>query len=90
MTEQIQINSNMPHFVYVIRCSDNSLYTGYTTDVDRRVGEHNSGNGAKYTRSRTPVDLVYTEEYNTKSEAMSREYEIKQLTKEQKENLVST
>lgn len=80
----------MPHFVYVIRCSDNSLYTGYTTDVDRRVGEHNSGNGAKYTRSRTPVDLVYTEEYNTKSEAMSREYEIKQLTKEQKENLVST
>lgn len=72
----------------MIRCSDNSLYTGYTTDLERRVEEHNSGEGAKYTQSRTPVELVHSEEYTTRSDAMSREYEIKQLSKSGKENLV--
>lgn len=76
------------HFVYIVECSDNSFYTGYTTDVERRVEQHNSGDGAKYTQSRTPVELIHTEEYEDKSTAMSREYEIKQLTRSQKEDLV--
>ncbi|ELY50110.1 GIY-YIG nuclease family protein [Natronorubrum bangense] len=76
------------HAVYVLECADGSLYTGYTTDLERRVGEHNAGEGAKYTRGRTPVELRYTERFDSKSAAMSREYEIKQLTRQQKERLV--
>ncbi|MDS0297442.1 GIY-YIG nuclease family protein [Halogeometricum sp. S1BR25-6] len=76
------------HYVYVLRCSDDSLYTGYTTDVARRVEEHDADEGAKYTRGRTPVELVHTESYESKSAAMSREYEIKQLSRPQKERLV--
>jgi putative endonuclease len=76
------------HYVYVLRCADDSLYTGYTTDVARRVEEHDAGEGAKYTRGRTPVELVHTEAYESKSTAMSREYEIKQLSRPQKERLV--
>ncbi|WP_416838354.1 GIY-YIG nuclease family protein [Haloferax sp. DFSO52] len=78
------------HFVYVLQCTDGSLYTGYTTDVERRVAEHNAGDGAKYTRGRTPVELVHVEEYDSKSTAMSREYEIKQLRREQKLSLVES
>ena len=74
----------MGHYVYIVECSDGSLYTGYTTDVERRVEEHNSGDGAKYTRGRTPVELVHSEEYETRSDAMSREYEIKQLSRSEK------
>ena len=76
------------HYVYVLRCADDSLYTGYTTDVARRVEEHDAGDGAKYTRGRTPVELVHTEVYESRSTAMSREYEIKQLSRSQKERLV--
>ncbi|MDS0295855.1 GIY-YIG nuclease family protein [Halogeometricum luteum] len=76
------------HYVYVLRCADDSLYTGYTTDVARRVAEHDAGEGAKYTRGRAPVELVHTESYESKSAAMSREYEIKQLSRPQKERLV--
>lgn len=75
------------HYVYIVECADGSLYTGYTTDVERRVAEHDAGDGAKYTRGRTPVTLVHTEEYDTRSEAMSREYEIKQLSHEDKRQL---
>ena len=71
------------NYTYIIRCSDGTLYTGWTTDVERRVRTHNSGNGAKYTRSRLPVTLVYYETYPTKQEAMRREWEIKQLTREE-------
>ncbi len=78
----------MSHYVYVLRCSDDTLYTGYTTDVQRRVAEHDAGEGAKYTRGRTPVELVHVEEYSSKSAAMSREYEIKQLKRGEKERLV--
>ncbi|AFK17940.1 GIY-YIG nuclease family protein [Haloferax mediterranei ATCC 33500] len=78
------------HFVYVLQCSDGSLYTGYTTDVERRVAEHDAGEGAKYTRGRTPVELVHVEEYDSKSAAMSREYEIKQLKRKQKLALVES
>ncbi|AAG20390.1 MULTISPECIES: GIY-YIG nuclease family protein [Halobacterium] len=75
------------HHVYVIECSDGTYYTGYTTDVQRRVAEHNAGDGAKYTRGRTPVTLRHTESFDSKSEAMRREYRIKQLSRAQKEAL---
>jgi putative endonuclease len=78
------------HYVYIVECHDGTYYTGYTTDVERRVGEHNDGTGAKYTRGRTPVELVHTESFDSKSAAMSREYEIKQLTRREKERLVAS
>jgi putative endonuclease len=78
------------HYVYILRCADDTLYTGYTTDPERRLAEHNAGEGAKYTRGRTPVDLVYLETHDTKSDAMSREYEIKQLPRSDKTQLVET
>lgn len=76
------------HYIYIIECSDGSLYTGYTTDLERRMKEHNSNSGAKYTRGRTPVSLVYYEEYNNRSDATKRECEIKKLRKEQKVLLI--
>ncbi|WP_458207225.1 GIY-YIG nuclease family protein [Haladaptatus sp. NG-SE-30] len=76
------------HWVYVVECSDGSFYTGYTTDVARRVAEHDAGDGAKYTRGRTPVELVYSERFESRSAAMSREYEIKQFSRPEKEQLV--
>jgi putative endonuclease len=76
------------HYVYVLECSDGSYYTGYTTDVERRVAEHDAGEGAKYTRGRTPVELVHVEEYDTRSAAMSREYEFKSLSRRQKERVI--
>ncbi len=78
----------MPHWIYVVECSDGSFYTGYTTDVQRRVAEHDAGDGAKYTRSRTPVELVHSERHESRSTAMSREHEIKQLSRAEKEQLV--
>ena len=76
------------HYVYVLRCADDTLYTGYTTDVDRRVAEHDAGAGAKYTRGRTPVDLVHVESFDSKSAAMSREHDIKQCSRAEKERLI--
>jgi putative endonuclease len=75
----------------MVRCSDDSLYTGITKDIKKRIKEHNSGNkpGAKYTRSRGPVTLVYTEEAENRSQAAKREYEIKQLCKTSKELMLS-
>lgn len=75
-------------YAYMVECSDGSLYTGYTTDLEKRIKEHNSGKGAKYTRSRLPVKLVYFEELATKREAQSREWHIKRLTREQKLKLI--
>ncbi len=75
------------YYVYMVRCKDNSLYTGWTTDPKRRTKEHNEGKGAKYTRSKRPVKLVYVEETSTKQEAMRREYAIKQLQKVEKEEI---
>ena len=74
----------------MVRCADRSLYTGIATDVDRRVEEHNStGNlGAKYTRARQPVNLVYSETVESRSEASKREYKIKKMTKSAKEKLI--
>lgn len=76
-------------YVYIVECSDSTLYTGYTNDPVRRIEEHNSGDGAKYTRGRGPVKLVYLEEFSGKSEAMKREYEIKQLSRSDKLELIS-
>lgn len=76
------------HHVYMVACSDGTYYTGYTTDVERRVAEHNDGAGAKYTRGRRPVELVHVETYATQSAAMQREYAIKQLRRAEKERLV--
>lgn len=80
----------MAHYVYVVECSDGTLYTGYTTDVGRRVAEHNDGTGAKYTAGRTPVTLRYVEYHATRSAAQRREYEIKSLARSEKERLVAT
>jgi len=77
------------HFVYVLECDDGTYYTGYTTDVERRVEEHDAGDGAKYTRGRTPVSLVHVESYDTRSAAMSREHEIKTYSRARKERLVA-
>lgn len=79
----------MSYFVYILRCSDNTLYTGITTDLERRLGEHNgSPKGAKYTRNRRPVKIVYSEPCKDKSAASKREYAIKQLTKREKEAML--
>ncbi len=75
------------NYTYIVQCSDGTLYTGWTNDLKRRIDAHNSGNGAKYTRSRRPVVLVYWEEFKTKEAAMKREYDIKQLTRRQKMRL---
>lgn len=79
----------MTHLVYVLECADGSYYTGYTTDLQRRVREHEDGEGAKYTRGRAPVEVVHVEEFDSRSAALSREYEIKQLSRTRKERLVS-
>lgn len=76
------------HFVYIVRCSDNSLYTGYTNNIEVRINKHNAGKGAKYTKIRRPVVLVYQEMYDTKSEALRREYEIKTFTRQRKLKLI--
>ncbi len=78
----------MMHYVYMVRCSDESLYTGYTVNIEKRLDSHNQGVGAKYTRGRLPVVLCFFEEYDTKVEAMRREYRIKQLSRKQKLELI--
>ncbi|MEE9352087.1 MAG: GIY-YIG nuclease family protein [Thiotrichaceae bacterium] len=85
---------NKQWYVYMLRCSDSSLYTGITTDVQRRVEEHNglddlSALGARYTRARRPVELVYQESAESRSEASKREYVIKKMKKQQKESLLN-
>jgi putative endonuclease len=77
------------HYVYILRCSDGTFYTGWTTDPERRTKVHNSGKGAKYTRARRPVELIYYEEYDDKIEAQRREWAIKQLTRAEKEELIA-
>ena len=78
------------NYVYILKCSDNTLYTGWTNSLEKRLKVHNSGKGAKYTKARLPVELVYYEEYEDKIEAMKREYEIKQLTRIKKLKLIET
>lgn len=76
------------NYTYMVRCRDGSLYTGWTTDIEKRIKAHNEGKGAKYTHSRRPVKLVYCETFETKTEAMKREYAIKQMNRASKEKLI--
>ena len=78
----------MSCFTYIVRCSDGTLYTGWTNDLEKRIACHNQKKGAKYTKSRTPVTLVYSEQFETKEEAMRREYRIKQYSRKEKELLI--
>ena len=75
-------------YTYILRCADGTYYTGWTTDPDRRLKAHNSGKGSKYTRSRLPVELVHLEQFETKEEAMSREWHIKHMTRQEKQELI--
>jgi putative endonuclease len=75
--------------LYILHCSDGTLYTGITTNLERRITEHESGKGAKYTRGRAPLKLVYTESFQTKSSALMREAKIKSLTKAEKMGLIT-
>ena len=76
------------NYTYMVRCGDGTIYTGWTNSLERRIAEHNSGRGAKYTRSRRPVELIYYEETPSKQEAMRREREIKKMTRKQKMELI--
>lgn len=78
----------MLYYVYLARCKDNSLYTGYTINLEKREKRHNDGTGARYTRVRRPISIVYYETFESKSAAMKREYQVKQLKKSDKEKLV--
>lgn len=75
-------------YIYLLRCKDKTFYCGYTNDIQKRLKVHNSGKGAKYTRSRLPVELVYEECFDNKIDAMKREYAIKQLTREEKLSII--
>ena len=77
------------YYVYILNCKDDTLYCGYTDDTNKRLEVHNSGKGAKYTKSRLPVNLVYKEEFDSTVEAMKREYAIKQLTRKEKLLLIN-
>ena len=74
--------------LYILRCRDGSLYTGITTDVEKRLETHQTGKGAKYTRGRGPLELVYREECGSHSDALKREFEVKKLTRQQKQELI--
>lgn len=76
------------YYVYILKCNDKTYYTGYTTDIEKRISIHNQGKGAKYTRGRLPVKLVYCETFEDKTSALQREYAIKQLKRIQKESLI--
>lgn len=91
MTKAHHIEENQEekrYFVYILECADHTLYTGYTTDLKRRLDTHNAGKGAKYTKSRRPVRMVYHEDFPEKSQALSREAAIKTLTRAQKLALI--
>lgn len=77
-------------YVYILKCRDNTYYTGYTVDIDRRLQEHQNGMASKYTRGRTPVELVYVEELPTKSAALQRERELKRLTRANKQKVIES
>ncbi|WP_019131668.1 GIY-YIG nuclease family protein [Peptoniphilus obesi] len=80
----------MNFYVYILECSDKSLYTGYTVDIKHRIKMHNQKKASKYTRGRVPVKLKYFETYDNKSDALKREYSIKQLTRDQKLDLINS
>lgn len=88
MKEPNKEKERQGNYTYIVKCSDETLYTGWTNNLKKRLDAHNSGKGAKYTKNRRPVELVYFEEYDTKQEAMKREYAIKQLSRQKKLALI--
>ena len=80
----------MSNYTYILKCSDDTLYCGWTNDLEKRLETHNAGKGAKYTRARLPVKLVYYEVFETKEEAMSREVKIKKLSRQEKLRLINS
>ena len=78
------------HHIYIVQCADGTLYTGYASDVDKRVAAHNAGKGAKYTAGRRPVSLVYSESFESKSAALKREHQLKKLPRVSKDLLISS
>lgn len=76
------------NYTYIVKCSDKTFYTGWTNDLEKRIEMHNSGKGGKYTKARLPVELVYYEAFDTKEEAMSREWHIKRLSRSEKQKLI--
>lgn len=88
MKETDKQNQHQGNYTYIVKCSDETLYIGWTNNLKKRLEAHNSGKGAKYTKNRRPVELVYFEEYDTKQEAMKREYAIKQLSRQKKLALI--
>ena len=76
------------NYTYILKCKDGTFYTGWTNNLEKRLKDHNEGKGAKYTKARGPVELVYYEAFLTKEEAMSREYAIKQMSRKEKEELI--
>lgn len=88
MKETDKQNQHQGNYTYIVKCSDETLYTGWTNNLKKRMEAHNSGKGAKYTKNRRPVELVYFEEYDTKQEAMKREYAIKHLSRQKKLALI--
>ena len=77
------------NYTYILQCADGTLYTGWTNNLEKRLAAHNAGIAAKYTKTRRPVELVYFEEFETKEEAMSREWHIKKLTRAEKLGLIN-
>jgi len=78
------------NYAYILKCADGTLYTGWTNDIEKRLHAHNSGKGCKYTRSRRPVELVYFECFETKQEALAREFAIKKMTRKKKRELINS
>lgn len=76
------------NYTYILECKDGTYYTGWTNNLEKRLKDHNEGRGAKYTKARLPVSLIYYEEFQTKEEAMRREYAIKHMTRSEKESLI--
>ena len=76
------------NYTYILKCSDGTLYTGWTNDLTKRLKAHNDGRGARYKKTRSPVEIAYNESFCSKEEAMRREYEIKHLTRKEKEKLI--
>ncbi len=85
---KVKNSMNKLSYVYILKCSDDTLYTGWTVDLCKRIKKHNTGQGAKYTRGRSPVKLVYLESFSNKIDAQKKEYSIKQLSKKQKLKLI--
>ena len=77
------------NYTYILKCADGTFYCGWTNNLEKRLAAHNAGTASKYTSPRRPVELIYTERFATKQEAMRREYRIKQLTRQQKIELIS-